>query len=95
MSMISLDQKTAPQIDRELARRLARIRRRRKISQKELAQKSGVSLGSLKRFEQTGEVSLLSFTKIAIALKLDSELEDLFTHAGFLTIEEVINGQDH
>ena len=76
--MINIFQKTAPEINIDIAKRMVAIRKRRKISQKELAKRSGVSLGSLKRFEQTGEISLLSLTKISIALELDEEMENLF-----------------
>lgn len=73
---------------------MIQIRKRRKISQKELAARSGVSLGSLKRFEQSGEISLQSFTKLAIALEVEEELESLFSEVPFSSIEEVIHGQN-
>ncbi len=92
--MINLFQKTAPEINVDIAKRMAAIRKRRKISQKELAKRSGVSLGSLKRFEQTGEISLLSLTKISIALGLENEMEKLFSEVPFNSIEEIINGQN-
>lgn len=92
--MINLFQKTAPEINVDIAKRMAAIRKRRKISQKELAKRSGVSLGSLKRFEQTGEISLLSLTKISIALGLEDEMEKLFSEVPFNSIEEIINGQN-
>ncbi len=69
------------------------LRKRKKITQKRLAVKAGVSLGSLKRFEQTGEISLHSFTKLAIALEVEEELDSLFCNVPFNSIEEVINGQ--
>lgn len=87
-------QNTPKEIDKMIAERIRIIRRRRKISQKSLSEKSGVSLGSVKRFEQSGEISLCSLTKIAIALGLDSELAHLFEEVPFLSIEEVINEQD-
>ena len=92
--MINLFQKTAPEINIDIAKRMVAIRKRRKISQKELAKRSGVSLGSLKRFEQTGEISLLSLTKISIALELDEEMENLFSEVPFNSIEDIINGQN-
>ena len=73
---------------------MIQIRKRRKISQKELAARSGVSLGSLKRFEQSGEISFQSFTKLAIALEVEEELESLFSEVPFSSIEEVIHGQN-
>ena len=80
-------------MDFEIANRIIQIRKRKKISQKDLAAKSGVSLGSLKRFEQSGEISLKSFTKLAIALGVEEELLDLFKEVPFDSIEEVIRAQ--
>ena len=88
--MINLWQKTADEINKELAERIVRLRKRRKLSQQALAAKSGVSFGSIKRFEQKGEISLQSFTKIAIALEVEDELEELFTDVPFNSIDELI-----
>ena len=91
--MINLDQKTWTEINNDIAQKIVRLRKRKKITQKKLAARSGVSLGSLKRFEQSGEISLQSLTKIAIALDVENELEDLFNNVPFASIEEVINEQ--
>lgn len=91
--MINLYQKTWSEINIGIAKRIVLLRKRKKITQKELAIKSGVSLGSIKRFEQCAEISLQSLTKIAISLDIENELEDLFTEVPFTSIEEVINGQ--
>ena len=69
---------TPAEINASLAKRVKRIRKRRKITQKQLAQRSNVSYGALKKFEQTGEISLLSLTKIAMELGLDKEIKSLF-----------------
>lgn len=91
--MISLYQKTWTEINNDIAQKIVRLRKRKKITQKQLTARSGVSLGSLKRFEQSGEISLQSLTKIAIALDVENELEDLFNNVPFASIEEVINEQ--
>ena len=91
--MINLYQKTWAEINNDIAKKIVRLRKRKKITQKQLATRSGVSLGSLKRFEQSGEISLQSLTKIAIALDVENELEDLFDNVPFASIEEVINEQ--
>ena len=91
--MINLTQKTYNEINKELADRVAGLRKRKKLSQQELAGKAGVSFGSVKGFEQTGEISLKSLTKIAIALDVETELMELFCRVPFSSIEEVINGQ--
>lgn len=91
--MINLYQKTWTEINNDIAQKIVRLRKRKKITQKQLAARSGVSLGSLKLFEQSGEISLQSLTKIAIALDVENELEDLFNNVPFASIEEVINEQ--
>lgn len=91
--MINLYQKTSTEINIEIAKKMVLLRKRKKLTQKELSAKADVSLGSLKRFEQSGEISLQSFTKLAIALEVEGELEALFCDVPFNSIEEVINGQ--
>lgn len=85
---------TPKDINKLIAGRIRNIRRRRKISQQELGEKAGVSLGSVKRFEQTGEISLMSLTKITIALGIDDEMKNLFADVPFQSIEEVKNAED-
>lgn len=82
---------TAEELDQKMAQRIRNIRRRRSISQEKLAEMSGVSYGSIKRFETSGQISLISLTKIAIALDLADELRNLFTQAPYKDIQEVIN----
>jgi len=82
---------TAEEINKELSKRVRNIRKRRKISQEELSQKSGVSYGSIKRFENTGMISLLSLTRIAMALGCAEEIKKIFTEIPYNSIEEVIN----
>lgn len=81
---------TAEEMDQKVAERVKRIRKRRGISQEELSKKSGVSYGSVKRFELSGKISLLSLTKIAISLDCSEEIRSLFTQVPYRNIEEVI-----
>ncbi len=94
MNNFFLTQKTPGEINKLIAGRIVAIRKRRKLSQNKLSEKSGVSLGSVKRFEQSGEISLISLTKIAIALEIHQELEELFAEIPYLSIEEIINEQN-
>ncbi|MBD8915594.1 MAG: XRE family transcriptional regulator [Pseudobutyrivibrio sp.] len=89
--MEALIWETAEELDQKLAKRLSQIRKRRKISQQKLADMSGVSYGSIKRFETTGQISLLSLTKIAMALDVADELRELFLNVPYQDIQEVIN----
>lgn len=89
--MSTLVWETAEELNQKLADRVRNIRRRRSISQQKLANISGVSYGSIKRFEQTGQISLLSLTRIAMALDIAGELRNLFTEVPYQDIQEVIN----
>ena len=82
---------TAEELDQNLALRVRNIRKRRSISQEKLASISGVSYGSIKRCEATGQISLISLTKIAMALDMADELRNLFTQVPYKDIREVIN----
>ena len=81
---------TAEEINAALASRIRQIRKRRGISQQQLSEDSGVSYGSLKRFESTGQISLLSLTRIAMALNCADEIRNLFSDIPYLTMEEVL-----
>lgn len=59
-----------------IAKKHKKLRRKLKLSQAEMAERSGVSLGSLKRFENTGKISLESLLKLA---HLMGRLEDFDT----------------
>ncbi|MDD3251059.1 MAG: helix-turn-helix transcriptional regulator [Lachnospiraceae bacterium] len=81
---------TAEEINRNLAKRLKTIRKRRKITQEELSHISGVSYGSIKRFETTGNISLLFLTRLAMTLDCAEEIKGLFVNVPYASIEEVI-----
>ncbi len=82
---------TPDELDKKLAVRVRNIRKRRSLSQQQLAEQSGVSYGSIKRFEQTGQISLLGLTRIAVALDIADELRELFTRVPYKDIQEVMN----
>ena len=93
MSGFFFNPKTPNDIAHELVEKIKQHRKKLKISQAQLAIKSGVSLGSIKRFESKYEISLNSFIKILIALNLEQDLENLFTQKNYNSIDEVINGK--
>lgn len=76
----------------EIAKRFVLIRKNRKISQRRLSENSGVSYASIRRFEKTGDISLASLVKLALALQLYDDLDNLFkVRKEYKSIEEVIN----
>lgn len=76
----------------EIVKRFVLIRKNRKISQRRLSEISGVSYASIRRFEKTGDISLASLVKLALALQLYDDLDNLFKERKeYKSIEEVIN----
>ena len=69
---------TPSDIQRELAARAKARRLELNITQAELAERSGVSFGSLRRFEATGEISLRSFLELSFVLGELKEFSALF-----------------
>ena len=82
---------TPADIAQKLAVRLKSIRKRKKITQKTLAVRSNVSYATLRKFEQTGQISLESLIKLCMELGVIGEIKDLFTKPIYSSIEEVIN----
>jgi transcriptional regulator with XRE-family HTH domain len=60
---------------KELAAKHKVLRKQLKFTQNELAERSGVSLGSIKRFELTGQISLESLLKSVQILNRMSDFE--------------------
>lgn len=61
-----------------IAERAKKRRKQLKISQRNLSKRSGVSYPSIRRFENTGEISLSSLLKIASALNYLDDFNLLF-----------------
>lgn len=68
---------TPLQVSKALAERHRSLRKQLKLSQEEMAERSGVSLGSLKRFENTGKISLDSLLKLMHLLGRLNEIDKL------------------
>lgn len=95
LTMINIENigKTPKEIGRIISANERSIRKKAKMSQDQLSAKSGVSLGSLKRFEQSGEISLYSLLKLAAALNCEDDFLQLFTKKQYHSIQEIIDEQ--
>jgi len=72
-----------------IAQRVKAIRLEHNWTQAEVAKRSGVTLGSLRRFEQTGEISLGNLYRISAALLRLNDWNHLFQPKPIRTIEEI------
>lgn len=77
-------------IAREIASRMKQRRLELQLTQQELARISGVSLGSLKRFEHAYEISLKHLLMLAVVLNATEEFTALFAKQQFRHLDEVL-----
>jgi len=77
MTKFGIDKKPYDFLE-DLARKHKLIRKQANITQSELAKRSGVSLGSIKRFELTGQISLESLLKLSYILNHLNDFEAIF-----------------
>ncbi len=74
----------------ELAVRVKNTRLAQRLTQEGLASRSGVPFGTLKKFERTGQIALVSFIRLVTALGDESALEKLLLEQKFETLDEVL-----
>jgi transcriptional regulator with XRE-family HTH domain len=70
---------TPQAMQQTLAQRARDVRLELNLSQQTLSAKSGVSYGSLKKFEQSGQISLESLLKLALVLGCMDDFTKLFS----------------
>ena len=75
--MLSFLPPTPQEVMQNLKIKFRQRRKELKYTQKELSERSGVSLGTLKRFENTGQISLESLLKLAFVLECLEEFMKL------------------
>ena len=76
MNKYSID-KLPGDVRLDLAHKHKKLRKQKGLSQSDLAERSGVSLGSLKRFETKGQVSLESLLELVFILGRLSDFENV------------------
>ncbi|MCP3957617.1 MAG: helix-turn-helix transcriptional regulator [bacterium] len=81
--------KSPEQVGVALAERIRGLRLARGWRQVTLAERSGVSLGSLRRFEASGRVSLENLLKLAFALNRLDDFDALLEEAPASSLAEL------
>jgi transcriptional regulator with XRE-family HTH domain len=74
----------------ELSTRLKNRRLAQGLTQEGLARRSGVALGTLKKFERSGQIALVSFIRLVVTLKDEAALENLLLEQKFETLDQVL-----
>ena len=89
-----LDEYNPKAIAEMLAGKLRRRRLAANLSQQALSDRSGVSLGTLKRFESMHEISLKHLLMLAVAIQATGEFNALFPDPPFLNLDDLIREQN-
>ena len=84
-----VDYLTEEKVIENLVNKVRTRRKELKISQKDLAFKSGVSYESIRRFETTSEISLKSLIQIVKVLNLLEDFNKLFVHTQITNLKEI------
>jgi len=91
--MLSFLEKTPFEMQEALKTKFRTKRKALKLTQKQLSIKSDVSLGSIKRFESSGQISLESLLKLALVLECLNDFEGVCCEVEEMpkSIGEIIN----
>ena len=93
--MINLDEfgMMPIEIQKEIARKEKERRREKGITQEEMARRADLTLSSLRRFEQTGEISFAALIRIGSVLDDEKAFLGLFAPQEFRTMKELLDAK--
>ena len=66
----------------EAAKRFRKLRKTKKMTIKELSERSGVPYSTVRRFESSGQISFVSLVKLTSTLDEDRQIHELFSVRG-------------
>ncbi|MDA3918517.1 MAG: helix-turn-helix domain-containing protein [Deltaproteobacteria bacterium] len=87
--------KTPQEMSLQLAGKLKALRLSKKWKQSTLAKRSGVTQASLRRFEQTGKISMENFLKLIHALGRLDEMESLMERPAVKSLNDLRAMEGH
>ncbi len=92
--ILALLERLMPEPAEDVARKIADDFRQRRVekgwTRSDIAQKSGVPLANITRFEQKALISLNNLIELAIALGYNIEIKNLFSTPKYSTMEELL-----
>jgi transcriptional regulator with XRE-family HTH domain len=88
--MIQLNEKSIAEICVDIAQKVKQRRLELNLTQKGLALRADVNIETYRKFERTGEISLVNLVKIGIALNTIEDFSRLFSQQKYQRIEDVL-----
>ena len=80
---------TVDDIAKGIAEDLRKRRIEKNLTREQVAEKSGIALANIVRFEQKGLISLKNLIGIAMAMEYTSEVKNIFSEPKYSTMEEL------
>ena len=77
------------EIAKEIAAEFRRRRIEKNLTREQVAEKSGVAVSNIVRFEQKGLISLKNLIGIAMAMEYTSEVKNIFSEPKYSTMEDL------
>lgn len=90
-TLISVEVELPGDVAVELAARVKARRLELDITQEGLAKRAGVKLPTYRKFERSGEISLMSLLKIAFAMDCLDEFKQVFAKPKYRTMADLLN----
>lgn len=90
---MTVELKTPFEIIEELSLTIEKTRKRKKIRQKDLCQKSGVPISTYQKFLYEKTINITSLIKIMYYLNMMNNLENLIKYEEILTIDDIRDRQ--
>lgn len=79
----------ADDIAKSIAEDFRKRRIEKNLTREQVAEKSGVAISNIVRFEQKGLISLKNLIGLAMALEYTSEVKSIFAEPKYSTMEEL------
>ena len=80
---------TVDDIAKGIAEDFRKRRIEKNLTREQVAEKSGIALANIVRFEQKGLISLKNLIGIAMAMEYTSEVKNIFSEPKYSTMEEL------
>ncbi len=90
---MNVDLKTPYEIIEKLADTIEKTRKRKKIRQKDLREKSGVSIATYQKFIYKKNISISSLIKIMYYLNMMNNLENFIKYEEIITLDDIRDKQ--
>jgi len=89
-NIIQINTVTPSEICKSVALRVKSRRLELNLTQSGLAARAGVNIETYRKFERTGEISLLSLVKLAIALDVTTDFAALFAQKQYQSLDDLL-----